>query len=711
MPRFVWLLSMLSVFVLVIPNAQAVPPDFVDEAVVNVGSPTDFTWTPDGRMLITQQGGTMRVYHDGALLPTPALTLGSKVCSDFERGLLGVAVDPDFANNQFIYVYYTFNKFNHPSAQCPQKTAAAAVDTPVNRVSRFSLPNSNIIDLASEAVLVDNIPSPGGNHNGGDLLFGKDGYLYISIGDGGRDYATGDNYSGGGGSNDAARDPHVLLGKILRVTPGGGIPADNPFTGPNTEPCADDGFATPGNFCQETWAWGLRNPFRIALDPNSDTTRIFINDVGQGQREEIDAGVAGADYGWNCREGTRVNSTVGLCNPVPANMVDPIYEYGRDTGCASITGGAFVPNGIWPAVYADTYLFADYACGDMFVLSNNGTSWSATEFTSGTGSPVSMDFGAYGQTQALFYSTYANGGQIRRIRYTGAGNQAPTAMLEATPASGAAPLQVAFDASGSSDPEQGALIYLWDFGDGTDPISTTNPSISHTYTRTGSFEASVVVRDAVGQDSAPAMQTISVEGNSAPNVSIESPTPETLFAVGEPITFHASATDPEDGPIEPVSMTLRVILHHATHTHPFLTVAQTDTLMFNAPPPEDFMAASNSYLELQATATDAEGASTTITQTLNPNAVRLTFASEPDGAQLIIAGERITTPYSAVSWENLEIAVYAPTQVLEGNWYSFESWNDSGGAQRTLVTPAEDSTFTATFTSTEQLFFLPSVYR
>ena len=222
------------------------------------------------------------------LLSTPALNLSSRICSDSERGLLGVAVDPQFNSNRYVYLFYTFDKFNN----CATNTA----NVPVNRVSRFTLSTNNVIDPQSERVLINNIPSYAGNHNGGDLGFGKDGLLYVSVGDGGCDYAGN---SGCAASNDAARDKHALLGKMLRITKTGGIPTGNPFRGANTARCNVSGRTQVGKTCQEIFATGLRNPFRIAFAPNVTGTKFFINDVGQDAWEEIDQSRRGADYGWN----------------------------------------------------------------------------------------------------------------------------------------------------------------------------------------------------------------------------------------------------------------------------------------------------------------------------------------------------------------------------------------------------------------------------
>jgi glucose/arabinose dehydrogenase len=434
MNRFVAQISAIALAVIGLAvGAQTLPAGFVRESVLAVSSPTALAFTPDGRLLVTIQGGSLLV-KNGAAAATTALTFnttgttsGLEICANSERGLLGVAVDPQFASNQYIYLFYTARNASGCETGITYLNSGSYVTTgrPVNRVSRFTLGSDSVVPPGSELILVNNMPSAGGNHNAGDVHFGKDGYLYISIGDGGGDYA-GD--SGAGGGNDAARDKHVLAGKILRVTRTGGLPPGNPFTGAGTGICAVNGATTAGNHCQETFAWGLRNPFRFSMDANAVGTRFFINDVGQDVREEVDEGKAGADYGWYCREGTRVNSTTGKCNPLPASMVDPVFEYSHGaaivpgtaiSGCNSITGGAFVPNGVWPSAYDNTYLLADFICGALFAIPVSASPQpavaAASTFASGVNSATTLVFGPSGTTQALYYTSYATG--VSRIRY------------------------------------------------------------------------------------------------------------------------------------------------------------------------------------------------------------------------------------------------------------------------------------------------------
>jgi glucose/arabinose dehydrogenase len=661
-----------------------VPTGFQDSLVASVAGPTALAFTPDGRLLITTQTGRLRVYQNNALLATPALDLEPVLCSNSERGLLGVAVDPAFSTNRFIYLFYTFKK----SGVCATNTANA----PVNRVSRFTLADTNTVSPSSELVLLDNIPSPAGNHNGGDVQFGRDGLLYISVGDGGCDYLGN---SGCAGANDAARDQHVTLGKILRITSSGAIPAGNPFTGADSVRCNTTGRAAAGQKCRETFAWGLRNPFRMAFDPNAAGTRFFINDVGQNAWEEIDEGRAGADYGWNVREGHCVNGSTTNCGAPPAGMTNPIFDYAHANGCAAITGGAFVPRGVWPAEFEGQYLFGDYVCGSIFRLTRNtnGT-YTRSTFASGLGSSsaVAMIFGPWEATQALYYTTYAGGGQVRRISSTT--NRPPTATLTASPRSGPAPLTVRFDASGSADPDGQTLTFEWDFGDGI--LASGGAVQTHTYQNAGRFTARVTVRDSAGGSNS-ASATIDT-GNTPPVPTINSPTSTARFSVGETITLSGTATDAEDGSLPPSSLSWMVTQHHNTHTHPYVPPTAGNNVTFQAPAPEDLAATTTSYLSIHLTATDSHGASSTITRTLQPRLVNVTLESVPSGLSLSVNGTTVTSPRTITSWDKYALALNAVTQRdASATPWLFSTWSDGGAAAHTIVTPATATTVTATF--------------
>jgi Ca2+-binding RTX toxin-like protein len=369
-----------------------------------------------------------------------------------------------------------------------------------------------------------------------------------------------------------------------------------------------------------------------------------------------------------------------------------------------VTGGAFAPNGFWPASYDGSYLFGDYVCNKIFELTpNDGGGFTTTEFASGLGAggPTAMTFGPYGSSKALYYTTYANDGEVHRISYA-VGNQSPTASVRTTsPNYGSIPLTVSFDGSGSQDPEGDTpLTYQWDFGDGTAPRETTTPTTNHTYTTipASSYTATLKVRDARGAVSAPA--TVKVfPGNTPPEPTIGSPASTKLFRVGEEVTLRGSASDMQDGLVADSALRWEVRQHHnGNHWHPFFS-ATGNNLTFNAPPPEDLTATGEgNYLEIRLTATDSKGLSKTVTQQLRPNRVNVSFQSSPSGLKLETNGTTFTAPRTFVSWEGYTMNVNAPMpQTLSGKTYIFASWSDGKGQQHSIATGTTPSTYTATF--------------
>ena len=407
------------------PSRAAVqlPAGFENQQLANLGFPTGMAFTPDGRLLLLMQTGQVRVYENGVFRTTRASTSASKLCTDIERGLTGIAVDPGFADNHYIYLYYTYDKGND---SCGTNQADPELQ-PVNRLSRFVLGSNSLIDPASETVMLDNIPSVSGNHNAGDIHFGKDGYLYLTIGDSGCDYTGA---SACGMWNNSATYRNALVGKIVRITADGDIPIDNPHQGPGTSRCNVTGRTIPGDWCQEIFATGLRNPFRFAFDDDAPTTRFFINDVGNDHWEEINLGAPGADYGWNLREGHCAVASYTDCGPPPAGMTNPVYDYDHTGGCTSITAGAFVPDGVWPSQYDTSYLYGDFVCGKLFQLfPDGGGGFTSAEFASEVGAlsrwplalrtrPPKRCTTSLGQARPALF----------RIRYTGSANRSPVAV-------------------------------------------------------------------------------------------------------------------------------------------------------------------------------------------------------------------------------------------------------------------------------------------
>jgi glucose/arabinose dehydrogenase len=331
---------------------------------------------PDGRLFICVQDGQLRVIENGTLLATPFVTL--TVDSTGDRGLLGIAFDPNFASNQYVYVHYTV----------PGLLAH-------DRISRFTAIGNVAVPGSETAILdLDNLSSYD-SHNGGAIHFGPDGKLYIAIGENG-DPAN-------------AQTVDNLLGKMLRINSDGTIPSDNPTTFPGID-------GSPSGINRAIWAVGLRNPFTFAFQPG--TGRMFINDVGESTWEEINDGIAGSNYGWNLCE--------GACSPPNPTFRDPIYQYGHgisfNGGCA-IVGGAFYNPAInqFPASYTGKYFYPDLCSGWIRLLDPSVNT--SSSFATGINLPVDLKVGPDG---SLYYLAIGNGGQVFKIQYPPAPTPTPT---------------------------------------------------------------------------------------------------------------------------------------------------------------------------------------------------------------------------------------------------------------------------------------------
>jgi glucose/arabinose dehydrogenase/subtilase family serine protease len=337
-------------------RAANLPPGVYEEQfAAGLIEPTAMQFAPDGRLFIAQQGGTILIVKDGQLLSTPFVDIA--VDAGPNTGLLGLAFDPDFSQQPYVYVHYT-----------------VATQPRHNRVSRFTA-NGDVAVAGSEVALLELDDITNGGHFGGALHFGADGTLFLAV---------GDNLRSG-----LSQALDSLFGKVLRINADGSMPADNPFVGVAT-----------GKY-QAIWALGLRNPFTFAVQPG--TGRIFINDVGQGTWEEINEGAAGANYGWNIHEGP--TSEPGF--------VSPIHWYGHgntsSTGCA-ITGGAFYnpPVAQFPELVG-RYFFSDYCGGWIRHLDPAQPSESAP-FATGIASPVDLKVGPDG---GLYYLARDQGAVYR----------------------------------------------------------------------------------------------------------------------------------------------------------------------------------------------------------------------------------------------------------------------------------------------------------
>lgn len=428
-------------------HAAATPAvDVILEPVVGgLTRPVVVTHAGDARLFVVEKNGYVRIVDGGSLLPAPFLDIHTLVSTGNEQGLLGLAFHPDYADNGFFYVHYT----------------DTGGDT---RVMRYAVSGDPDLADAGSATPVLSVDQPFANHNGGDLHFGPDGYLYVSLGDGGSFCDPGDE----------AQDGASLLGKILRLDVDGGspyaIPPGNPFVGP-------DGVA------DEIWAVGLRNPWRMSFDRL--TGDLWIGDVGQNAREEIDrqpaASTGGENYGWDCREGFAAAAappsncgTTATCMPLTL-FTEPVADYSHASGC-SVTGGFRYRGSDFPAL-AGIYIFSDYCNGELRGLStaDGGLTWDAQSLRPADGSLLPTAFGEDVDGEVYVAS---DGGTIYRLAVAAAPAVCPPA-----PASGClSPGKAKLIAKQPGDPSKNKLLWKWIKGPALDQADFGVPTAATGYT-------------------------------------------------------------------------------------------------------------------------------------------------------------------------------------------------------------------------------------
>jgi glucose/arabinose dehydrogenase len=428
------LLAILTVLTLGIvgsPGPLAAPPtDFQTSLVVGDGlnGPSGFEIAPDGRIFILERSGKIKIVKNGELLPTPFADLPSEDTGD--RGLIGIAFDPDFGvSNHYVYFYYTGHDL-------------------LNHLVRFSAHEDvgtdgpyELFRTSSPSTLL---------HVGGSIRFGPDGKLYFAVGDNGYPPNAQD-----------LSNPH---GKILRINKDGSIPADNPFA------------AEPGKL-GAIWAYGFRNPWRFQFD--SATGKLYGGDVGDFSWEELNHIVKGNNYGWPVKE--------GMCTSDCAGYVDPIHSYPHAGESAAVTGGPVYRSGMFPHEYQGDLFFGDYASG--FIkhadLDSTGGITGVQDFDDQAGSVVDLKVGPDG---SLYYITYFPGA-LYRVSYNTT-SHVPVASASADVTKGVEPLTVNFSSAGSHDPDGDPLSYQWSFGDGT---TSTEANPTKTYTAKGVYTARLTV--------------------------------------------------------------------------------------------------------------------------------------------------------------------------------------------------------------------------
>lgn len=684
------LLNLLLIGALLLPalasqpaHAQGgfnMPYGFIQDTVVlGLDRPTSFALLPDGRILIAEKSGVVRVAQDGQLLPEPFIDLSTEVNDSSDRGLLGITVHPNWPAAPYVYLAYTYDppeiKDHNPAGARVSRVLRLSADP--NNLN-VALPGSGVVLLGTNSTaehvgnpdagdtepfscfddsgsfVRDCVAAEGTAHTLDSVRFGADGALYISSGDGIV------NSKG----NSRALNPDSLNGKILRINPetGEGYP-DNPFF---------DG--DPNSNRSKVFAMGLRNPFRFTVDPRNG--QVIVADVGNSNWEEINRGGPGSNFGWPCYEGPYEAATYANCDAYHSGslpITQAVYSYPhsvKDPQRGSAIGGDLYLGNVFPPLYRGAYFYHDFNGGVVdFLTFNADGSANHNEFATNVPGIVQM---TTGQDGAIYVISVILGG-IWRIRYAPGGNRPPTADAAADPLGGPTPLDVSFSSKRSTDPERSIVGYSWDFGDGS-TSSKANPT--HTFKENGIYSVQLTVTDSAGATSGDTVQ-IAV-GSSPPQATILEPGDGARFHIGDRVNFKGQATDAEDGELSGASLQWTVNLHHLEHVHYDYFNGEGTEGSFGFDDHGD-----DTYLELCLTATDSDGLQDEECVNIKAEPVTYTFTSVPSGQEITYAGSRYKTPFKVQTYINAKRIIEAPKETSGG--LRFDSWSDGGEAVHEIV--------------------------
>jgi uncharacterized repeat protein (TIGR01451 family) len=612
--------------------------------------PIALDFAPNGDIYIGEQGGTILVYRNGAVLPTPLLTL--KVFSVGETGLLGMALDPNFASNGYLYVSYTI-----------PVTTSAGPNQPFSQLSRFTVVNG-VASTSTEKVLyrgnqVQLQDGSGGqyDHPGNDVRVGPDGKLWWSVGDNVPAISNAQNLSN-------------IYGKTLRFNLDGTVPADNPFVN------------VPGAV-PYIYAYGLRNPFRFTFLPNG---KAMTEDTGSSYWEALETLTPGANYGWPIKEGY-----CGSCG-----FLNPTYAYGHDPTDGATSAIAAYSGSTFPQAYSHVVFFGDYQRRDIEAVSfdpSYRTETSDTVFDANAGTIADLEEGPDGNL--YFVSIFE--GTISKI--TASGPFPPTASAAATPNAGAGPLTTQFSSAGSSDPYGLPLTYSWDFGDGSAASTLANPS--HTYTSNGTYTATLTVSN--GTKTAQA-QTQVVVGDTAPTASIVAPS---TYNAGDTVAFGGTATDTLDGTLPAYDYTWKVDFHNNGVVQP--SYSAEVPYPFYGPTsgitngsfqiPTDPSQTPSSFYRITLTVTDSLGLRTVVTQDLHPNLTSWSAGANVTGAGYAVDGAWQTGPYSISDVVGVRhVLTGMPlAQTIGGVRYRFAGFADGSALNDAVTAGSGPGSYTAQY--------------
>ncbi|WP_433336131.1 PQQ-dependent sugar dehydrogenase [Spirillospora sp. CA-294931] len=720
--------------------AAVLPANFQEKTVfTGLTMPTSVGFSPDGRVFVAEKSGIVKVFDSFAdTTATVYADLRPQTFNGWDRGLLGMALHPNFPADPRLYVSYTYNGVmggsfpKWPSADgtndnCPDPPGANNFGCVVaGRVSVLTpAVQARAAGPVSEQVLLEDYCQQFSSHSVGALAFGKDGMLYASGGDGASfgyaDYGQKDNACGdppkpagtplaapaaeGGALRSQDRrtpaDPTTLDGTIARLDPDTGLAA------------AGNPTATGDENARRIVAYGLRNPYRFTMRPG--TNEAWVGDVGYTTWEEINRVWSPTtevrNFGWPCKEsGGRTPgydaADLTICENLYTenSAISPRYAYNHankivagencGTGSSSISGLSFYAGTVYPAQYRNALFFTDYARKCVWAMKPGADglpdNTKIETFASASGSVVELKAGPGGDIFAVDIA----GGRIVRYVYNGANNP-PVAAIRTDVTSGPLPLTVAFDGTTSSDADGNVpLAYAWDLdGDGAYDDSTDG-QVSATFQTRGRHTVGLRVTDTRG--AADTATTVVTAGSTPPVATIESPSAGTTWKVGDRIAFSGRADDGEDGALAGDSLSWQTIMHHcpsSCHTHTISGQNGTSG-EFTAPDHEY-----PSWIELRLTVTDSDGLTDTKSVELHPRTSTVTLASDPPGVPLTLLETTKAAPFTGTVIAGSAVSVSAPTrtQLLGNRAYEFAGWSDGGAATHNVTAAESDVQLTATY--------------
>ncbi|MGW6743166.1 carbohydrate-binding protein [Streptomyces sp. NPDC055025] len=640
---------------------------------------------PDRAVVHTARDGTVR-FTDAAGNTKTAGKLD--VYTHDEEGLQGIAADPGFASNRYLYLYYS-PKLSTPGGDAPVTGSAASFEPWKGHLnlSRFTLKTDGTLDMTSEKVVLE-VPNDRGQccHVGGDIDFDAAGNLYLTTGDDtnpfeSNGYAPIDERTDRNPQFDAQRssgNTNDLRGKVLRIKPtaAGGytVPTGNLFA------------AGTANTRPEIYAMGFRNPFRMSVD--KATGIVYLGDYGpdaggtdgggRGPSGQVEFNriTAPGNYGWpyctgtntaaetygeyafpngpssgkyNCASGPANNSFRNTGQATLPAAKAAWIKYGGDAGSPpEFGGGSESPMG-GPVYRYDANLNSNVkfpqSLNGYFFAAEYGRKWIKPIEVKADGTPgviesfpwtgtqvMDQAFGPDGALYVLDYGTGANNQALYRVEYVGGSNRNPIAAAAADKTSGPTPLTVAFSSAGSSDPEGKALTYSWNFGDGG---TSTAANPSHTYTTTGTFRPTLTVRDPEGLTGTASL--VVTAGNTAPSVNLTAPKDGELFSFGDTVPFSVTVSDPEDGAIDCAKVKVTYLLGHDEHRHA-ITSKNGCTGTIAVPTDGEHDTAANIYGVFDAEYTDGAGLTTHSARVLQPRHRQAEHFSAQSGVQVAAHG-------------------------------------------------------------------------